>query len=80
MDFIAGAGLTAWFLDDETLARAFVIMIKYADAPMDLADVSLVVAAESLDLRIIFTIDRSDFAIYRIKRGHKHLAFEIINA
>ncbi len=80
MDFVAEAGLTVWLLDDETLARAFGLMIKYADAPMGLADASLVVAAESLALRKVFTIDRNDFAIYRIKRGYKHLAFEIINA
>jgi predicted nucleic acid-binding protein len=79
MDFIAEAGLTVWFLDDQTLARAFGLMIKYADAPMDLADASLVVAAESLVLRKVFTIDRKDFATYRIKRGHKHLAFQVIN-
>lgn len=80
MDFIVKAGLTVWFLDDETLARAFGLMIKYADAPMDLADASLVAAAESLALHKVFTIDRNDFAIYRIKRGYKRLAFEIIYA
>jgi predicted nucleic acid-binding protein len=78
IDFIADAGLTVWFLDDETLARTFSLMIKYADAPMDLADASLVVTAERLALRKVFTIDRKDFATYRIKRGHKHLAFKVI--
>lgn len=80
MNFVTEAGLTVWFLDDESLVRAFHLMTGYADAPMDLADASLVVAAESLALRKIFTIDRNDFATYRIKRGHKRLAFEIINA
>ncbi len=28
--------------------------------------------------RKIFTIDRGDSATYRIKQGHRHLAFEIV--
>lgn len=45
---------------------------------MDLADASLVVLAETMKLSKIFTIDRTDFATYRIKQGHRHLAFEIV--
>ena len=41
------------------------LMKKYQDVPMDFADASLVVAAERLGLRRIFTID-SHFHIYRI--------------
>lgn len=39
-------------------ARMRVLMEKYADTPMDLADASLVAAAETLRLRRIFTLDR----------------------
>ncbi len=78
MDFVLDTGLTVWFLDGQTLGRAFELMVQYADRPMDLADASLVVAAESLDLRKVFTIDRSDFATYRIKRGHRYRAFEVV--
>ena len=78
MDFVSDAGLTAWFLDSQTLQRAFELMVQYGDSPMDLADASLVVAAERLDLRKIFTIDRRDFFTYRIKRGHRYRAFEVI--
>ena len=78
MDFVSDAGVTVWFLDGQTLERAFELMLQYADCPMDLADASLVVAAESLNLRKIFTIDRSDFATYRIKHGHRYRAFEVI--
>jgi len=46
--------------------RMKVLMEKYRDTPMDLADASLVVTAKSLDLRQIFTLD-SDFYVYRIK-------------
>ena len=54
-------------------------MLRYADQPMDLADASLVVLAETLGLRRVFTIDRREFATYRIRRGHRHLAFEVVS-
>ncbi len=80
MDFVTIDGLIVWFLDNSALTRAFELMVKYSDRPMDLADASLVVLAESRKLRKIFTIDRSDFTIYRIKHGHRHLRFEMILA
>jgi predicted nucleic acid-binding protein len=76
MEFVARHGLNIWFLDDRTLGRAFELMIRYADHPMDLADASLVVLAESLK---IFTIDRNDFRTYRIKQGHRHFPFEVLS-
>jgi predicted nucleic acid-binding protein len=45
---------------------------------MDLADASLVVAAEALETRKIFTLDRNDFATYRVRRGHRHYALEVL--
>ena len=45
---------------------------------MDLADASLIVAAEALGARKIFTVDHRDFAAYRIRRGHRHFGVEII--
>ena len=77
IDFVSAGGLLVWCLDDATLRRAFDLMVRYADFPMDLADASLVVAAESLGLRTVFTIDR-DFAAYRIQRGHRLVAFEVV--
>ena len=41
------------------------LMAKYKDTPMDLADASLVAAAEVLGVRRIFTVD-SDFVVYRL--------------
>ena len=76
--FIADGGLAVWFLGPETLDRAFELMRKYADHPMDLADASLVAMAEAENLHKVFTIDRRDFAAYRIKRGHRSRAFELI--
>lgn len=76
-DLVQQGGVTVFFLDRSALTRAFELMETYADHPMDLADASLVVAAESLPTRRIFTIDRPDFETYRIKRGHRHHRFEI---
>ena len=77
-DFIVRGGLSAWFMGQEALQRAFELMEQYADHPMDLADASLIVAAEMLRTRKIFTIDRNDFATYRIRRGHRYYSVEII--
>jgi len=44
------------------------MMEKYRDTPMDLADASLVAAAENLGTKRIFTLDR-DFYIYRLADG-----------
>lgn len=50
----------------------------YSDHPMDLADASLVVAAETLATRKVFTVDRRDFEVYRVRRGHRHYGLEIV--
>ena len=77
-DFIRKGGMTLWDLDSIAVTRAFELMEQYADHPMDLADASLIVAAEFLTTHKIFTIDRNDFESYRIKRGHRHFAVEIV--
>lgn len=47
--------------------RAALLMSKYADLPMDLADASLVLLAESLGHGEILSTDRRDFGAYRWK-------------
>ena len=44
------------------------LMEQYRDTPMDLADASLVAAAETLAHRRVFTVDRQ-FHIYRLNDG-----------
>jgi predicted nucleic acid-binding protein len=78
MDFIVDGGLAVWSMDHADLGRAFELMVEYADQPMDLADASIVVAAERNDIGKVFTVDRKDFAAYRIKRGHRRLSFEVL--
>lgn len=71
-------GLSVWWFDPPSLARAFELMDVYSDHPMDLADASLVVAAESLESRKVFTVDRKNFEAYRVRRGHRHYALEVV--
>ncbi|MEW6169290.1 MAG: PIN domain-containing protein [Pseudomonadota bacterium] len=78
MTFVVDGGLGVWFLDTDSVIRSFELMDKYATSPMDLADASLVAAAERLGVQKIFTLDRKDFSTYRIRRGHRHAAFEIV--
>jgi len=77
-EFVEAGGLSVWFLDRAWLGRAFELMDLYADHPMDLADASLVAAAEALGTRRVFTIDRKDFETYRVRRGHRHASVEIV--
>src|SRR5687768_2419981 len=70
-EFIAKGAMSVWDMDNPSLIRAFELMEVYEDRPMDLADASLVVAAESLETDKIFTIDRDDFETYRVRRGHR---------
>ena len=77
-EFVLKGGLPVWWFDPPTLARAFELMDVYSDHPMDLADASMVVAAESLGTRKVFTVDRTDFEVYRVRRGHRHYALEIV--
>jgi uncharacterized protein len=51
---------------EEEQAKMKLLMEQYRDIPMDLADASLVVTAETLNQRQIFTLDR-DFQIYRFR-------------
>lgn len=61
-------------LSRSALKRSAVLMAKYADRPMDLADATLVALAEERGERRIFTVDL-DFQVYRI---HGRLHFETV--
>jgi len=77
-DFVLRDGVRVYFLDATGLQRAFGLMEQYADHPMDLADASLVVAAEALATTRVFTLDRRDFETYRVRRGHRTVGMEIL--
>ena len=77
-EFVARGGMSVWFLTDAALTRAFELMRRYADHPMDLADASLVAAAEALRATTVFTVDRDDFATYRVRIGRSLRRFEML--
>ena len=56
-------GLAA--LDDQDAPRMKMLMQKYRDLPMDLADAALVRVAEREKISQIFTLDRRHFRAYR---------------
>ena len=58
-------------LEEEDVPRIRELMEKYADLPMDLADAALVRVAERDGLRTVFTVDRRDFTLYRLKGGRR---------
>jgi uncharacterized protein len=63
-----GGSLALFDLTLQDADRMASLMAKYADLPMDLADASLIAAAETLGERQIFTLDQH-FHIYRFNDG-----------
>ncbi|MCL2726584.1 MAG: PIN domain-containing protein [Polyangiaceae bacterium] len=68
--FLRRANEHAFQIFDLTVAhldRVDALLMKYADLPMDLADASLVILAETLGSGRILSTDRRDFHAYRWK-------------
>lgn len=66
--FILSGQVKLYDLTFDAAERMDVLMRKYHDVPMDLADASLVVVAEQSGVRQILTLD-SDFFVYRLSDG-----------
>lgn len=66
--------LRLYDLSNNEMARVRALMQKYQNVPMDYADATIVVVAESTGIRTLFTVD-SEFYIYRI---HDTEVFQII--
>ena len=64
LEWIKRGGMVMYTIEAKDIQRIINLTQKYNDVPMDLADASLVVAAETLGIREILTID-SDFYVYR---------------
>lgn len=73
-DFIDRHGVELHTSIETEVERIRILMEKYRDLPMDLADASLVATAETRQLRRIFTLD-SDFRVYR---AHDKEPFEVV--
>lgn len=64
-------GLFLLFTLNETdFPRMALLMEKYANLPMDLADASLVILAEHIEHGRIVSTDKRDFNAYRWKERH----------
>ncbi len=72
--FLSGAALLVP-TTNASLRRSRDLVSQYSDLPMDYADATLVVLAEELGTNRVFTTDRRDFAVYRIKGRRR---FEIL--
>jgi hypothetical protein len=64
LEWVYRGGLELFAVDLSAVRRIIHLTKKYDDVPMDLADATLVVAAEQLGIRDIISID-SDFYVYR---------------
>ena len=73
--FVAEGVLIFHDLNAAEYTRMRILMETYSDTPMDLADASLVAAAETLNQPRIFTLD-SDFYVYKMSDKQ---AFEVIS-
>ncbi|MCE9597541.1 MAG: PIN domain-containing protein [Spirochaetia bacterium] len=65
LEWMRRGGLEIFQIESAHLDRFEALMEKYANVPMDLADASLIVAAEAETISEIITID-SDFHVYRV--------------
>ena len=45
------------------------LLKKYSDQPMDFADATLVHVANRENVTEVFTLDRRDFGVYRLRQG-----------
>ena len=77
MDFFLSGGALLVPATRASLRRSRELVRQYADLPMDYADATLVVLAEELETNLIFTTDRRDFSVYRI-RGRRR--FQVLPA
>ena len=57
--------LTVYEIQESDYSRLLALMEQYCDRPMDVADATLVLAAEKTGYKQILTLD-SDFLFYRI--------------
>ena len=67
-DYVNDGTLRFHDLSATEIAQMPILMERYRDTPMDLADTSLVVTAQTLGATRVFTLD-SDFYVYRLENG-----------
>ena len=65
-EFVRSGAITLSPILDEDLEALAMLMARYHDRPMDLADATLVHIARRHSISRIFTVDHDDFETYRI--------------
>lgn len=70
LEWISQEGIIIHDINHKEIIRIIELSKKYHDVPMDIADATLVVAAEQTGIREIISID-SDFEIYRLFKKEK---------
>lgn len=70
LDFFLSGGAVLVPSAEAALRRCRELLGEYSDLPMDYADSTLVALGEELDTNLVFTTDRKDFSVYRL-RGKK---------
>jgi predicted nucleic acid-binding protein len=78
MQFVLGEYVSIVPLEKADITRAFELMSKYSDRPMDFADASVIVIAEKLKTLSVFTLDINDFSAYKIRKGYQQYSPKII--
>jgi predicted nucleic acid-binding protein len=66
-DLLATGDLPLLPLDEEDFQGMKVLMEKYRDLPMDLADAALVHVAQREGIHKVLTLDHRHFKVYRLK-------------
>jgi predicted nucleic acid-binding protein len=73
LDLIASAQANGMFdllpLDSGSLPAIAAIMRRYEDAGVQLADAALMHLAARENTRIVFTLDRRDFSLFRLNQN-----------
>jgi uncharacterized protein len=67
LDFFLSGGAVLVPSAEESLRRCRKLLEEYSDLPMDYADSTLVALGEELGTNLVFTTDRKDFAVYRLR-------------
>jgi predicted nucleic acid-binding protein len=67
VEFFLAGGAVLVPSTSASLRRVRKLLDKYGDLPMDFADATLVALGEALGSTFVFTTDRTDFSVYRLK-------------
>jgi predicted nucleic acid-binding protein len=64
--FLRSGAVVLGAIGDTELAELEILMRRYRDRPMDLADATLVYLARRESVNLVLTVDHDDFETYRI--------------